>query len=134
MNPSELRRVWKNRDSPVLYSSPEIHLVLCCSGLLTQILAGMYAIPGDPDVDVVVQIVTNSSFILCNLSPSVTHCVKMYDCTNLWVNENDSLKVYQRYSTSQIGFIHDEGMDIPLLSLNISKSTHCLMFELLCMI
>ena len=120
MNPSELRRVWKNRDSPVLYSSPEIHLGLGCSGVLSQILAGAYAIPGDPDVDVVVQIVTNSSFILCNLS-LVTHCVKMYDCTNRWVNENDSLKVYQRYSTSQIGFIHDEGMDIPLLSLNISE-------------
>ena len=121
LNASELRREWENRDSPLLYSSPEIHLLLSCTGLLFQVLAGVYPIPGDPKEDVVVQITSLRDSNSCNVSSLPWHCLNMYNCMNISVKGNSSLQVFQRYSTSQIGFVHNEGIDTPLLSVNISK-------------
>ena len=117
--------MWENRDSPILYSSPVRELVLDCSGTLSQILVGVYSIPGDENVMVHINSnISNTSF--CTVPPMTPNFLDVYECDMLSVEvtKGNSIEIFQRYSTSQIGFIHDNGTDIPLVSINISEYSY----------
>lgn len=99
--------------------------MLDCSGSLSQILVGVYSIPGDENV--VVHINSSlSNTSLCTVPPMTPNFLDVYECNMLsvQVTKGDSIEIFQRYSTSQIGFIHDNGTDIPLVSISISEYSY----------
>ena len=62
---------------------------------------------------------------LCDLSTlPATEYLNVYECvmdSPVVVNVSDSLHIVQRYTTSQISFLHDGQTDTPLISADISK-------------
>ena len=115
--------MWESRTRPVLYSSPDREITLDCSGpaTLSRILVGVY-ITGTGDVGPAVEIDNNP---LCDLSTlPATEYLNVYECvmdSPVVVNVSDSLHIVQRYTTSQISFLHDGQTDTPLISADISK-------------
>ena len=124
LNTTELRNMWENRPSPVVYSSPYREIPLNCSGPgnLTRLLAGTYRLlPGDqsPQVEV------DQNVPICSLSsqPALDEDLNVYECvpdSPVEVSESDSLHILQRHSDAKIVFFHDGLKDVPLISADIS--------------
>ena len=114
--------MWERRTRPVLYSSPDREITLDCSGpgILSRILVGAY-ITGirSGDEGPAVEIDDNP---LCNLSTlHATEYLNVYECvldSPVAIEGSDSVHIVQRYTTSQISFLHDGQTDTPLISVN----------------
>ena len=134
----ELRSVWESRTRPVLYSSPDREITLDCSGpgTLSRILVGAY-ITGSGDVRPAVEIDDNP---LCDLSTlHATEYLNVYECvldSPVEIDVDGSFHIVQRYTTSQICFLHDGQTDTPLISVTTSelllRYRHALRVLLLC--
>ena len=115
--------MWESRTRPVLYSSPDREITLDCSGpgFLSKILVGAY-ITGPGDVGPRVEIGDDT---LCDLSTlHATEHLNVYECVldpPVEIDVNDTVRVVQRYTTSQISFLHDGQTDTPLISVITSK-------------
>lgn len=118
---AELKNMWKNRTTPVVYSSPYRELALDNSGQLSVILVGAYSISGVPGNDNPEIRIDND--IICSLSTlHATEQPNMYECVLDPPVTIGAIHIYQRYATRQIAFLHDGERDSPLISVNtISK-------------
>ena len=120
---TELRSMWESRTRPVLYSSPDREITLDCSGPgnLSRILVGAY-ITGSGDEGPAVEIDDNP---LCDLSTlQATEYLNVYGCvldSPVEIEGSDSVHIVQRYTTSQISFLHDGETDTPLISVTTSE-------------
>ena len=115
--------MWENRTRPVLYSSPDREITLNCSGpgILSRILVGAY-ITRSGDEGPAVEIDDNP---LCDLSTlQATEHLNVYECvldSPVEIEGSDSVHIVQRYTTSQISFLHDGQTDTPLISVTASE-------------
>ena len=124
---TELRSLWENRTRPVLYNSPDREIAVDCRapGTLFRILVGAY-ITETGDVGPSIEIGYD---IKCNLSTlQNTEYLNVYECvlaSPVEVDVNDSFHIIQRYSSSQISFLHDGQTDTPLISAITSMLLLC---------
>ena len=117
MSAVELRRLWSNRQPPVVYSSPSREIPLACgSTSISSILVGAYndSLIGDgqPEIKIGEQ--------NCSVSTQqINRGVNVYNCvfeSPVAVGEEGSLEIIQRNATSQIAFIYNDMLDTPLIS------------------
>ena len=130
MNASDLKRLWSERDQPVLYSSPSRDIAVNCtgsgSGNISNILVGAYSSmygSGEPGIEV--------GGHSCSVSTEpATGGVNVYECVlSSSQVPVDSLHISQRYASRQIGFLYDDHGDRPLISLTISKFITATLFS-----
>ena len=129
LNVTELRSMWENRATSVVpYSSPDREIMLDCTGNISRILVGAYLTGTGSEEGPSIEIDGH----YCNLSPDqVTEHLNVYECIfnpAVAVDDVDSVHIIQRSTSSQIGFLHDEESDTPLISLTIStclEPLHC---------
>ena len=78
-------------------------------------------ITGSGDVEPTVGIPVSN----CNLSTlQATEYLNVYECvldSPVEINGSDSVHIVQRYTTSQISFLHDGRTDTPLISVTTSE-------------
>ena len=123
MSADELRRLWSNRQLPVVYSSPSREIPLACgSTSISSILVGAYNDSLIRDEQPQIEIGEHK----CNVSTEpYTAGVNVYECKFepvVEVEENDSLKISQRNTSSQIVFIYNGGTDTALISPQTTSS------------
>ena len=122
LSADELRRVWENRTTPVIYSSPYREIPLDCSGPvdLTRIVAGGHRLT---DGGLAPSIRIDNRLIFCNLSPFLDDTTNVYECmvTNspFEVGDDAFLRINQRFAGFKVVFLHNGTTDTPLISIGI---------------